>query len=117
MLHKKTAFLRILVMELEDLDEDINLLCDEYREKYDHEQISKYVFWSNLATMQNEMFGVEGFIEDVKETSPYDFDTLEDLVGHLTGMMATRVKQKGLAPALIGLVDRKIQKVLAYVEQ
>lgn len=44
MLDKVDAFLRILLVELEDLESDIELLIEKYSKDHKDEKISNYVF-------------------------------------------------------------------------
>ncbi len=116
MIHKKHAFIKILETELDDLSEDINLLTSSYRERHDRNEISDYVFLENLATMQNELFGVAGFAQDVDEIDPEEFESLDDMISYLRTELEQRVKERGVAPSVIYLVGRKMDKVRGYVE-
>ncbi len=113
---KNISFLKILVIELEDLDEDIQILIKKCEEQHIKEEISEYVFLENLAVLQNELFGVAGFIEEVKEVNPDDFNTTEELKSYLLKKLAQRVKEKGLVHSIIPLVERKMNKVGIYLE-
>ena len=115
MLHRKISFLRILSVELEDLNEDIKILIEQSKKKHSNDEISNYVFFENLAVLKNELFGVEGFIKDVKTTDPNEYDTLEDLMIGLMKKLEERVQEKGLAHAVLVMVDRKMKKVIGYI--
>ncbi len=117
MLKKKKVFLEILKLELEDLEEDTKMLIREYTEKHDREEITNYVFRRNISVMQSEIFGVEGFLEDVRGVDPETYNTLEDLVDVLLTKLNERIKVKGLPKSLLYLVERKIKKVANYVNQ
>ena len=112
---KKEKFLKILIVELEDLDKDIKMLIDECSDKHSHEKISDYVYLENLAVLQNELFGVEGFIEDVKSINLDTFETVEILVDELIKLIKNRVHEKGMVKSIVFLVERKIKKVAFYM--
>ena len=115
-MHNKTvAFLEILKVELQDLDEDIKILIEEYKEKHSRDEISNYVFLENLAVLKNELFGVEGFYKHVENINPSDYKTLADLINNLMEVLKVRIHEKGLAHSLINMVERKINKILKYV--
>lgn len=115
MIDKIKGFLKLLEMELEDLDADIKILISEYEEKHTRQVISNYVFRENIAVMQNELFGVEGFLQEVRQIDRSDWENLEDLVKELKAGIRARVKQRGIVPAVVDLIDRKITKASAYV--
>lgn len=112
---KKEKFIKILLVELEDLDKDIKMLIDECCDKHSHEQISDYVYLENLAVLQNELFGVEGFIEEVKTLNLDKFESVEELMNTLTNQLKDRIREKGLVHSIILLVERKIKKVSTFV--
>ena len=116
MLKKKEAFLKILALELDDLDEDIKLLIESYKEKREHDEITNYVFLHNLATMQSELFGVEGLADDIEDIDINEFDTLDNLVEHVKETLDHRLKHKGIVHSVMLLVERKINKILKYLE-
>lgn len=117
MLHRKKSFLNIFAVELEDLDEDIQMLIDEYNQKHEGGEITNYVWMENIALMRNELTGVESFITEIKEMKADDYETLEQLITDLRDRINKRVDEKGLAKSVIILVDRKINKVKEYVEK
>lgn len=113
---KKEMFLEILILELDDLNEDIKVLIKECEEKYFHEEISNYVFMENLAVLNNELFGVTGFKQDVKDVNPGDFEELDDLKDFLMDKLEKRINEKGIAYSINILVERKMNKVINYVK-
>ena len=117
MLHKKNVFLKILCIEFEDLEEDINMLIEEYTDKHRNEEISHYVFLENLAVLKNELFGVESFYEYIKFIEPRDYGSLHDLMSMILSKLKIRVKQNGIVPSVVIIIERKMKKVAKYVEQ
>lgn len=112
---KKEKFIKILIVELEDLDKDIKLLIDESCDKHSHEQISDYVYLENLAVLQNELFGVEGFIDEIKNINADEFESVEELADNLINQLINRIHEKGLVHSIKVLVERKIKKVASFV--
>ena len=115
MVKQKTAFLKILIVEMDDLEQDIELLIQEYREKHNKEEITNYVFHENLALMQRELFGLKGFREEIAEINPQEENTLDELREHLEQRIKQRAKDKGLPNSILLLVERKISKVMKYI--
>lgn len=116
MIRKKKAFIEILRVELEDLGEDIKLLISEFQQKYSKQEISNYVHLENVALLQNEIFGVEGFSQLISDIDVDGFDDIAHLQKELMDRFAVRIKEKGLAKSVMMLIERKMNKVCKYVE-
>ena len=117
-MHGKTAvFLRMFEIELEDLHRDIELLIDRYTDEHDHEVISNYVFLENIALMNNELFGIDSFIETVRNTDPLLYGSVDQLIDALTAQLRQRCREKGYASSVCVLADRKMKKVHSYLER
>ncbi len=115
MLDHKSKFIEILKIELLDLEQDIKQIIDEYTDKHDHEVISNYVFQENLALGQRELFGIDGFTQDVHGFNLEAVDSVESLVSALKELLSRRVTSNGLPKAIELLVNRKIDKVVQYI--
>jgi hypothetical protein len=115
-MHRKKSFLDIFAVELQDLDEDIQMLIDEYNQKHDKGKITNYVWMENIALMRNELTGVESFISEVKRMNADNYETVDALIDDLRGRIKKRVEEKGLAESVIMLIDRKIKKVSEYIK-
>lgn len=116
MIHKREVFIKILLLELEDLEEDINLLIKECEDRHCKSEISEYVFLENLAILKNEMFGVESFANDVKNIDALSFKNVDELLEALKEIIGNRIREKGLAKSVQILVERKMNKVAQYVK-
>jgi len=112
--NKKETFLKILLIELSDLEADLKALEVEYRDKHDHDIISNYVFYENLALLQRELFGIDSFVADVQQITPEEYATLDEMIAAVTALLEQRVREKCLVPAILHLVSRKIKKAAQY---
>jgi hypothetical protein len=113
---KIRVFLKMFEMELEDLHKDIEMLIDHYTDEHDHEVISNYVFLENIAVMDNELFGIDSFIEAVRSTDPARFTTVTALMSALSDMLRRRCREKGYATPVCVLAERKMNKISSYIE-
>jgi hypothetical protein len=111
------AFIKILLIELDDLDQDIELLIREYEEKHNKAEISEYVFHENLALMKREFFGVKGFRHTLKTLAAEQYATLNDLHQAVDQLLQETIREKGLPNSILLLVRRKMEKVLRYIER
>jgi len=114
--HLKEAYLRLLLIELDDLEADIEMVDAEYRTRHDQDKISNYIFQENIALAQRELFGVDGFRQDVAAVDPAAFASLDELVALLRAKLETRVRDNGLPGATVLMIERKLDKVRRYVE-
>ena len=103
-------------MELDDLHTDIELLIDRYTDEHDHEAISNYVFLENIALMNNELFGIDSFIEEVRRIDSSRFTGVVELIGFLTATLHQRCREKGYATSVCVLAERKMNKIHSYLE-
>lgn len=115
-MHKPVqAFMAILKLELNDLEEDLKLLVKEAEEKHEQRLISNYVYLENLAVIKQELFGVNGIAKSFEKTDPEKFENLDDLISSLMAAML-QIKAIELLPeGVIHLVERKMEKVKGYV--
>ena len=116
MLNKTDAFIRILLIELEDLKEDIKLLIEKYKRDHENEKISNYVFQENVALMHNEIFGVDGLYEQVQKMSSDTFIDIDEIVTAVDEKLEMLCKKKGHVRSICVLVRRKIDKIRRYIE-
>lgn len=115
MINAKGAFKEIMLVELQDLMEDIRQLILVLAERRRREEITPYVHMENAALFNNHLLGLKGFTGDVQEFDIQLPRTTEDMASALKILLEHRVKGHDLAPALIPLVERKIDKVFSYV--
>lgn len=111
----KQNYLRILRIELEDLQADIEHLIEQCRADEKSKQISEKVILQNLATFQNELLGVHAFQKVLDEIDPEQFETLEAMIEHIRSRFQSLIHSHGLVPALSIYVNRKLDKVARYV--
>jgi hypothetical protein len=116
MQNAKRAFREILMIELDDLQEDVNHLIGLCSERHIKEEITNYVHLENKAFFQNEMLGIKGYREDVRRFDPDLPENTDEMAAALKRLLSDRVRQHDIAPALIPLVERKIDKVLRYLK-
>lgn len=115
--NKKKCFLKILEIELEDLREDIDLLIQHCREEEHEGLLTEHVFFSNIAIFRNEERGIDQFADIVRHTDPESFSDMETLIAHIREAFIQKIRECGLAPFIDVLVERKIEKVVRYVNQ
>ena len=116
MQEKIEAFLTFFELELNDLRQDIEILTVQYKIDYDHELVSNCMFYKNLERMNDELFGIDSFLDEVKGITPSDFDEIGDIVSHLKQRLLKRCRDKGIASFAYLLAERKMNKIRSYIE-
>lgn len=111
------AYLTILKLELVDLEKDLDLLVNRSTERHNNEEITDYVFMENVATLKNEISGVDGYVKYLDTLREDSFDDIDSLIDSLKSSIAQKVKQQALAGVVEVLLNRKIDKVKMYLEK
>ncbi len=111
----KKNYLRILRIELEDLESDVMDLIVQHEKAESTKALTDHVALANLALFKNEILGIKAFDEIMRQTDPEQFPTLNDMIEHLRARFRQRIQAAGIAEAIVLFVDRKLMKVRHYV--
>jgi len=110
----KQNYIFILKLELEDLEQDIQELIEQWKRRID-ENISQNTVMANLSLFQNELLGIGDFQRILDNIQTDDYETLADMILEIRRLFKHVLKTHGLAEAVWDCVDRKIRKVTKYV--
>jgi hypothetical protein len=113
----KRNYLAILRIELDDLSTDIERLIEQCLLGAQQGMISKNVFMQNLATFKNELLGVHSFQHILDRINPDDYESLDLMVDDIRAKFQKLLKSHGLVGALQVYVNRKLDKVMRYINQ
>jgi len=113
----KKNYLRILRIELEDLESDVAELIAQYQKADTSKALTDHVVMANLALFKNEMLGLKAFEDILRQTDPDAFPTLDAMIEHLRTQFRERIRAAGIAEAVALFVDRKLVKVSRYLQQ
>ncbi|NQU40193.1 MAG: hypothetical protein HQ523_09600 [Lentisphaerae bacterium] len=106
---------KILRVEMEDLKTDIELLVEEHQRRFQSHIESGRVCRENVATLQNEEFGVRHFIDILDAIDVDNFDNLDHLVATIRRRFRKIIEERELAQASMVLAERRLAKVERYV--
>ncbi|HEX3020071.1 MAG TPA: hypothetical protein VHP36_07200 [Chitinispirillaceae bacterium] len=106
----------MFILELEDLHQDIKLLIERCKDAREHDSITNYVFMENIALMENEFFGIDSFLSEVRSIKTDDFSDVHELIDNCRQLLTKRCHEKGIAPSALVLADRKMKKILSYID-
>jgi len=108
-------YLKILDIEIDDLEEDIQFLIKQVQEKRADGKITNYVAMENQAVFKNEIHALKAFRKIVSNTNHENFTELGDLKTYLLDEFDKTMKTYGFAELTVIYVKRKIEKVSKYV--
>ena len=111
------VFKSVLLIEMDNLVEAIQQLMAASDEKYKKHAVSHKVLMENTAFFQKEILGINRFHQCVTNYDITEMRDEEDMARVLKERFAAWVKSHDMPPALIPLVNLKIDKVLRYVNQ
>ena len=113
MKHKIERYLKILKIELEDLETDIAFSEELLRRKHDEHKITDYVFLENLSTFKSELLGIKKMENEI-DSLVDKYDDLDALIKDVYKFFEDKVKEAGLPPVVFVLIKRKLDKVYQY---
>ena len=108
-------FVKVLRIEMEDLEAYLEFLVGENYRRQDEHTETERVCRENVATLRNEALGVQHFVEILDGVDVDNFDNLDHLVATIRQRFHDVISRHGLAEAAIAYADRKIAKVHHYV--
>jgi hypothetical protein len=109
-------FRKILMVEIEDLHDDLDLFIQVIDDRHRARQITDYVYNENLAILRNEVMGLEDCLRGCSTLDPGTTDSVDELASYLKGSFRERLRSHGYVPALNSLLDKRIDKIAAYLK-
>lgn len=107
-------FLRILSIEISDLEEGIEVLILSTGERHSRHEITEYVWTENTALLNHELHILQIIHRQIDALSPGDFDSINSVTAVVRTMLDER---EDLPKALYAFLEKKIEKVLRYIDQ
>ncbi|MDX9799833.1 MAG: hypothetical protein RBT69_00700 [Spirochaetia bacterium] len=112
--YKTQRYIKILKIELEDLEYDIQYGEDLLKKRFDEHKISDYVFMENLSTFKAELAGVKKMEKEIDALAG-KYETIEELSAFISDYLKKRVKDLGLPEVVYVLIKRKLDKIYKYL--
>jgi hypothetical protein len=110
-------YLKILAIELEDLESDITFLIEKYKQRRKDKEISDYVFLENLVVLNNEICGISSFKKILNKFDPASYTTIEAFLDDVKTAFRKQINECGLPEGIFMIIERKIMKVYTYIHQ
>ena len=112
----KEHFLRLLHMELEDMQEDIEALKRHCAAQREQGQISDYVFRENMAAYDNFAADLVHLMRTFDAVEHEEAADIPALIACLRGRCEAHLADRGLGRGLVTTLARKMQKIARYLE-
>ncbi len=121
MSEKFRLFTKILIAELEDLEDDIANWGKYLDEKHHAEKVTEYVFLQNSALLGQELSGVKKLIEAIsRESPPEELKYCSDpayIRDYYAALVRKETEFYEFQKAIAYLVLKKIDKVRDYLSE
>ncbi|MBU0936708.1 MAG: hypothetical protein KKI09_12960 [Spirochaetes bacterium] len=108
-------YLSLLKVELRDLLEDISIVEDQLRKRFEAAEISSYVYRENDVVLRREMESIENFLPLIDAIRPDLYKDTELLVPVLLAELGIQLKRNGGPEAVVELVKRKMLKLSEFL--
>ena len=115
MKEKIAKYIKILRIELEDLEEDLLLMAEIYHQREQKDEISDYVFLENLSLLQSEISGIDHIIQSLGDIDATAYSSIEEFVETVASAFKKKTADAGFPNSVNELVKRKLQKVTKYL--
>ncbi|WP_319561175.1 hypothetical protein [Marispirochaeta sp.] len=108
-------FLRILKVELEDLEEDINTLAGLTDKRRQDRAITEYVHMENISLLKQEFAGIKKIVDELDNVELVEQETFTDFIARLKQRTQEIIHNSAYPDAVYLFVERKIDKVADYI--
>ncbi|MBN1524532.1 MAG: hypothetical protein JW904_08620 [Spirochaetales bacterium] len=112
---KKETLLKIVVIELEDVIEDLNALIDSYSKRNKAGEVTDYVYKENIALLTNEQNCIREFHRELKTVDVSAYADEKETALKLKQIFLDLLCEHCYAPAVESIVKRKIEKALDFI--
>ena len=116
MIKKKTHYLRVLTVELQDLIEDIDQRIATQKARLEEGGITDYVYRENVALLTAERHALERFIEELGRFDSSPYKDLKELEAEIEKKFVLFLEEHEFPHAIENFVTRKMKKVLQFCQ-
>ncbi|MFW6245192.1 MAG: hypothetical protein ACOC36_04825 [Fibrobacterota bacterium] len=117
MQNRKNAFAVIYTLELQDLKDHLCERIAVYQKQFEEGNISSYVFRENRALLENEICGLDVFLEKFRKLDLNTFSTIEELRDVLKIQNEKLCGEEGIAYPIADMANKKAEKITAYLKE
>ena len=107
----------MLKAELEDIEKDISIITEEYKQRKDKREISNYVFLENACVLKEELYGIKIIVNSLANIAVEKYENINDIIDDIHKLIKEQTKLYLMDECIFALIERKINKVLAYINE
>lgn len=109
-------FVRLLNVELESLQDELQVLVNYQDERLENKEITDYVRNYNVAVLKNELMGLHEFLRCEGCLDADSEGNLDQITDEVCGYIKHYFETRDNVPALFELVKLRIDKIRGYLE-
>ena len=114
---KCKKFIKMLTLEMEDLEEDIRLMRELYRDREEKGEITHYVLMENSGLLENELAGIRFLKNKLDEVPIVTCGSYDDLAEYINDLLKEKCQESDYPDGVFGFVQKRIEKVLKYMKE
>lgn len=107
---------KVLQLELIEVEHDLNGLKDLYANRHDSSEITHYVFLENTAVLQSELDAIHTLGSLLSEINISKSDTPHELLNSIGKYIEEEIKKRQFSRAVSQYIKLKIAKVSKYLD-
>lgn len=108
-------FLKLLLVEIEDLKEDLDLFVLVAERRRREHQITDYVYNENLSILHNELLGIKECVHECEELFLREGAGVEEIRAEVKERLRNRLQSRGYVAALYRLLEARVDRIADYL--
>jgi hypothetical protein len=108
-------FAKLLAIELESLEEELEILVQALDQRLKDHEITQYVRNENYTILRNEILGIRDFLQSGCSVDSDEVTNADEAAALVKEVVRFRLEERGYVPALFRLIEHRINKVAAYL--
>ncbi len=108
-------FAKLLTIELESLEEELEILVQTLDQRLRDHEITDYVRNENYVVLRNEILGLRDFVKSGCTVDSDEVTTVDEAAALAKEVVRLRLEERGYVPALYRLIEHRVDKIAIYL--
>jgi len=108
-------FAKLLTIELESLEEELEILVQTLDQRLRDHEITDYVRNENYVVLRNEILGLRDFVKSGCSIDSDEVRTVDEAAALAKEVVRLRLEERGYVPALYRLIEHRVDKIAVYL--
>ncbi|MCK4515604.1 MAG: hypothetical protein KAU31_10120, partial [Spirochaetaceae bacterium] len=108
-------FAKLLTIELESLEEELEILVQTLDQRLRDHEITDYVRNENYVVLRNEILGLRDFVKSGCSVDSDEVTTVDEAAALAKEVVRLRLEERGYVPALYRLIEHRVDKIAIYL--